>query len=183
MRRGYSFYSYFGPKRVLQLAFLFFLCLSSTVIAEDITGFWQTINKKTNRPSSVVAVYSYEGKYYGRIIATYDKQGKIDDSIYHPKGRAPGIIGNPYYSGLDIVWNVEPKRDSRKYKGYVVDPKEGKIYDAEIWKDKDKLVLRGEVFIFGKSVTWPPFPESGFNEEFKKPDLTTFVPVIPQIFN
>src|SRR5271168_673542 len=90
------------------LSLLFLLCLGSTIQAEDVTGFWQTMNKKTNLPSSVIAIYAYQGRYYGKIIATYDKDGVLDETIYHPKTRAPGVVGNPYYCGLDIVFDAKP---------------------------------------------------------------------------
>lgn len=67
-----------------------------------------------------------------------------------------------------------------KHKGYVVDPEKGKTYTAKLWKQGENLILRGEVLIFGRNVTWPPFPETSFTENFIKPDLSTFVPIIPQ---
>src|ERR1700752_4732623 len=82
--------------------------------ADGIMGFWQTMDKNTHKPSSVIAFYSYEGKLYGKIIATYDKEGKIDDTLYHPTDRAPGISGNPYYCGLDIVWDGKPDGDGQR---------------------------------------------------------------------
>ncbi len=103
----------------------------------------------------------------------------MDDTIYHPKDRAPGIVGNPYYSGLDIVWTTKANQNS-KYKGYVVDPTKGKKYTAKLWKDGDNVILRGEVLIFGKNVTWPPFLEANFTKDFPKPDLSTFIPIIPK---
>ncbi len=154
------------------------LLLVTYTEAKDITGFWTTVNKKTGKPSSIIAVYPYEGNYYGRIIATYNANGVIDDTIYNPKDRAPGIVGSPYYSGLDIVWTTTEK--DGVHKGYVVDPSKGKKYTAKLWKSKNSLILRGEVFVFGKNVTWPPFLESNFTEAFPKPDLSTFIPNIPQ---
>lgn len=160
--------------------FLFLLpliCLCSTGWS-DITGFYQNINKETNRPNSVIAIYPYQGKYYGRIIATYNAQGVMEDTMYHPIDRATGVVGNPFYCGLDIVWTSTS--DSRGYYiGNVIDPRDGKIYNAKLWKEKGNLILRGEVFVFGKNVVWPPFPEENFTAKFKKPDLTKFVPVIP----
>lgn len=165
--------------RKIILQVFFFLSCIGFVKAGEISGFWQTMNKKTNKPSSVIAVYTYEGKVYGRIIATFNSEGVMDDTIYKPKDKAPGIQGHPYYSGLDIVFDMVPKK-GKLYKGYVVDPKEGKIYRAELWEKEGNLILRGKVFVFGRNETWPPFPEKNFNDEFKKPDLRTFIPKIPE---
>ncbi len=154
--------------------------LSSILSAEEISGFWETIDKKSKKPTSVIAVYAYEGKYYARIIGSYNQEGVLDDTIYQPKGRAPGIEGHPYYAGLDIVWDAKLDDEGDRYKGYVVDPRSGKVYHAQLWKKDNNLVLRGKEFIFGRSVVWPPFPEEKFNSSFKKPDLSAFIPAIPQ---
>ncbi len=162
----------------IYIALLLFF-FGSSLMAEELTGFWRTVDKHTGQTTSVIAVYPYQGKYYGRIIATYNKEGIMDDTMYHPKERAPGIQGTPYYSGLDIVWNVS--LEEGRYRGYVVDPRKGKIYDAELWKENGNLILRGEVFIFGKNEIWPPFLEENFTASFKKPDIKTFVPIIPKV--
>ncbi len=160
------------------LGIFLFLVLTSALLAEDITGFWQTIDKDTNEPSSVVAVYPYKGKYYARIIATYSHNGELNDTMYNPKGRAPGLEGQPFYSGLDFVWDAEGGGGT--YKGYVVDPRNGKIYNAKLWLEDGNLVLRGQLFIFGRNEYWPPFPMKNFTKKFPKPDLAKFVPVIPR---
>jgi uncharacterized protein (DUF2147 family) len=155
--------------------------LSTVLYADGVAGFWQTMDKKNHRPTSVIAVYPYEGKYYGRIVAIYDDKGSIQETIYNPKKRAPNLVGDPFYCGLDIVWDAKPNTNSNRYKGYVIDPRKGKVYDAQIWNQKGNLVLRGEVFIFGKNIIWPPFPEQNFTEDFKKPDLAGFIPTIPKV--
>ncbi len=159
-----------------------FLLLASSVFARDLTGFWQTIDEDTKKPSSIVAVYPYNGQYYGRIIASFNDKGEIDDSIYAPVGKAPGVEGHPYYSGLDFVWQATYQGGGR-FAGYVMDPRDGNVYNAEMWIKGSNLILRGEMFLFGRNQVWPPFPDSGFNDKFKKPDLSTFVPVIPQSVN
>jgi uncharacterized protein (DUF2147 family) len=162
------------------LAAFFLFCMHFSLQADNVTGFWQTMDKNTNQPSSVIAVYPYQGKYYGKIIATYNKEGVINDTIYHPVSRADGIAGNPYYCGLDIVYDAKLNSEGDRYEGYVVDPRKGKIYNAEIWNRNGNLILRGKLFIFGKNVTWPPFPTKNFTADFKKPDLATLVPnVLP----
>lgn len=156
------------------------ICPCFVLVADDMTGFWQTMNKETGQPSSVVAVYRYKEEYYGKIIATFNDDGTLYETLEHPISRAAGIEGKPYLCGLDIVWNASPNARGGKASGYVVDPRNGKVYDADIWRKGNNLILRGKVFIFGRNVTWPAFPEQNFSTNFKKPDLSTFVPNTPQ---
>lgn len=157
---------------------LLFLCLFCNLSADEITGFWQTINKRTGKPNSVFAVYPYQGNYYARLIGIYEDDGQLKDTIYHPVRKTEGVKGHPYYSGLDIVWGAKPI-GMDKFKGRVMDPRNGKVYDAVLWKQQGNLILRGQVFVFGRNEVWPPFPEENFNKNFKKPDISTFVPNIP----
>ncbi len=60
----------------------------------------------SDKPRSLVAVYKYKDMYYGRMLATYDENGNINDTII--------------------------EKDA-KYEGYIVDPEKGKVYDAELW--------------------------------------------------
>lgn len=160
------------------LILLLFFGLCSHLQADELSGFWQTMNKQTGQPSSVFAVYNYQGRYYARMIGIYDEKGELVDTIYKPKGRAPGVQGHPFYCGLDIVWAAAPI-GMNKFKGRVMDPRNGKIYEAVLWKQNQDLILRGQLFLFGRNEVWPPFPEKNFNKNFKKPDLKTFTPNVP----
>ncbi|SRR5581483_5454251 len=159
---------------------LLFNFIAALAADDNIIGFWQSMDKKTKKPSSVIAFYKYDGKIYGKIIGTYNAQGVIDDSIYHPEKRAPGVPEHPYYCGLDIVWDAVYNSRDEKYNGNVLDPRKGKVYDADIWRDGNTLILRGKLFVFGKNVKFPAFPEENFNKDFKKPDLSKLVPNVPK---
>lgn len=167
-------------KEKILLSILFILTFFSGLFAESIGGFWKSIDEESGKARSLVAVYEYEGKYYGRIIGTFDDNGnKIDETIYSPKSRAPGVVGDPYYCGLDFIWDLKPK--GYKYKGKIMDPREGKVYTAELWVADDKLIVRGELFIFGRNQTWLLAEDRDYPKGFKLPDVSTFVPVIPEI--
>jgi uncharacterized protein (DUF2147 family) len=158
--------------------FFFLLSMQPLVAIEDIRGFWKTVNEE-GVAQCIIAVYEYEGVRYGRIIATYGDNGTIDDSIYHPKKRAPGVIGTPFYSGLDIIWDLMPS--SMVFKGKILDPEHGKVYKAELWRDAADLVVRGKLMMFGRSQTWYPVEPSDLPPSFKLPDLDSFVPAIPKV--
>jgi uncharacterized protein (DUF2147 family) len=165
---------------------LFIICLLcglmgavSLVAQDEIVGFWKTVNEKTLKPECVIAIYRYQDQYYGRLILTYDETGAVQDTMYQPKKRAPGVVGNPYYAGMDIIWGLQLK--GNKYlNGSILDPEKGKVYGAEAWTSGKNLIVRGKLFIFGRNQTWPPAQSSDFPENFQKPDLASMVPVIPK---
>lgn len=147
--------------------------------AEDINGFWKTIDDETGKARCIIAVYESEGLRYGRIIGTFDEKGNMKDSIYKPVEKAPGVSGNRYYSGLDIIWWLEDA--GQKFKGKILDPERGKVYNAELWREWDNLIVRGKLGPFGRSQTWLPAEDSDFPKGFKKPDLDQMTPDVPQV--
>lgn len=150
------------------------------LMAQDISGFWKSLDDKTHLPDSIIAIYPYEGKYYGRIIATYNEKGQLEDTIELPKNRAPSIKGHPFYSGLDIIWGLE--REGSKYvNGKILDPEKGNIYNAQMWPENGNLIVRGQLWVFGENRTWVPASNQDFPQGFKKPDLAQLIPQIPQV--
>lgn len=154
-------------------------CTAIGWTAESIDGFWKTINDETGEAQCIIAIYESKNAHYGRIIGSFDKDGKMTDSIYKPVEKAPGIPGNRYYSGLDIIWYLADA--GQRFKGKILDPEHGKVYDAEVWRDGKNLVVRGKLFVFGRSQTWVPATDADFPKGFKKPDLKTMSPDIPKL--
>ncbi len=147
--------------------------------AEDISGFWKTVNEE-GKAQCIIAVYEYDDICYGRIIGTFDDTGQMDDSIYTPKKRAPGVLGNPFYSGLDIIWGLVDV--GVKFRGKILDPEKGNIYNSELWVDSDgNLIVRGKLFFFGRSQKWFAAMDEDFPKNFKKPDLFEIIPELPQV--
>ena len=160
-----------------RLVFIF-VCLFAYCSAQDITGFWKSIDEKTGMPRCMVAIYEFEDNYYGRIVGTFDKNGEMNETLDAPEDRAPRVIGNPYYCGLDLIWGLG-KRD-KSYKGKIVDPQKGNIYRAELWVKDGNLIVRGKLLCFGRNQTWLPAENEDFPENFQ-PDVSKFVPVIPEV--
>lgn len=156
------------------LFFAFFFV--SLFASEDISGFWKSLNDDGG-PRCIFGIYEHEGVYYGRIIGTYD-EGEMNDTIYKPKGRAAGVVGNPHTCGLDIVYGLQD--DGYRFVGKILDPTKGKIYNCELWRAGENLIVRGKLFVFGKNITWYPAGKDDFPKGFKMPDLKAFVPSIPQ---
>ena len=161
--------------------FLFSLtCLMNVFAAAGIEGLWIAMDDKTNKPGCIVNIYEYKNKYYGRIVGIYD-EGKLNElygTLEDPKKKAPGLRGQPYYSGLDLIWNMVPR--GSKYLGNIVDPRSGSVYNAEIWRQGKDLIVRGKLWIFGRNQTWRPLNKDRFPKNFKLPDTGKFIPVIPR---
>jgi uncharacterized protein (DUF2147 family) len=147
--------------------------------ADEIIGFWKSINDETGKAQCIVGIYEYDGKFYGRIIGTFDDDQKLNETIYAPKERAPGVIGNPFYCGLDIIWDLVDNGIS--YKGKILDPQKGNVYNSEVWLEKGKLIVRGKLLFLGRNQQWVPAANTDFPQGFKKPNLGALVPVIPQV--
>lgn len=164
------------------MKFLLCLFLSCALFsAEDIGGFWKTIDEKTGEAQAVIALYEHDGLYYGKIIGSYGADGQMKDTIYTPIKRATGLTKAkaPFYSGLDIIWFLVDR--GAKFKGKILDPEHGDVYNSELWIDNGNLVVRGKLLMFGRSQTWLRATEADFPKGFKIPDLKKMVPEIPSV--
>ena len=79
--------------------FFIFTCLSLLVSCSAappdpnaITGLWKS-RPKLDTPRSLVAFYEYKGKFYGRMLGTYDADGNFNDTILEQKDKATGVVG------------------------------------------------------------------------------------------
>ena len=162
---------------IASLLFVFNLSLHAN---DDIVGFWKTIDEVSGKAQSIVAVYKYQDKYFGRLILSYNEDGTVQDTLYAPLKRAPGVVGEPYYSGMDIIFNL--KKEGNKYTdGSIVDPQKGNKYGAELWISDGNLIVRGKLLFFGRNQTWPRAASSDFPQGFTLPDVNKFIPVIPKM--
>lgn len=148
-------------KKILFLMMIFF---SRAVWAgDDVVGYWTTIDDETNSPKSVVQVYEYQGKIYGRVV-----------ELFQNKQAVAKLPDEPLIKGLDVIWDMEKEGD--KYtNGEILDPKKGKVYACDLWRDGDKLIVRGKIAFLGRNQTWEPNtdfkPETTENPVPKKPRL------------
>lgn len=162
--------------KMIKALVTFLLFTSAVTAANHIEGFWKTVNEE-GIAQSIIAIYKYQGIGYGRIVATFDAvTGKIKESIYHPSTRAPGLVGEPFYCGLDIIWDLEDSNWA--YKGRIMDPEHGKIYKAELWTEMGDLIVRGKLAMFGRNQKWYPVTPNDLPLGFKLPDPKSFIPVI-----
>ncbi len=123
--------------------------------SENISGLWKSVDDETGLIKSITIIYEYEEKIYGRILATYDDEGFLLDTIMNPTEKAENIEGDPYFSGLDFIWAMEDR--GRKWsRGKIMDPQPAKTYSCDMWIENSNLIVRGKVGPFGKNQTWLP---------------------------
>ena len=145
----------------------------------DVFGVWKTIDDETGKAKSVILIYKYENTLYGRIVMTFDDNELPKDSWLNPTERAEEMPDKPYYSGMDMIWNMEMKGD-KWAKGKICDPAKGKVYGCEISYDagKGELVVRGKIGPFGRNQFWQKVKPSDLPASFTLP--VNPVPSIPR---
>jgi len=133
-------------------------CLAATgagfASAAAIIGDWQTIDHKTDRPSSIIQIWEYKGKFFGKVAKIYPENGhKITDRCMHCKNR----LRNKPILGLVIIAGMTFK-NGQYAGGRILDPSSGKVYhcQAKVVEDGRRLKLRGYIGfpLLGRTDTW-----------------------------
>lgn len=174
-------------KKTALLIMLTLLGLGGLWAQQNVSGFWKTIDDETGKAKSVLAIYTYQNKLYGRVILAFEDDGvTIEDDIYRQTERSPYLVGDAPFCGLDVIWDLEWNARKNKWLGgSIMDPgdeeKEPKIYNSELWREGNDLIVRGKIAFIGRNQTWKQFNRSEFPAGFRVPDTSSFVPVIPEI--
>lgn len=119
------------------------------------TGLWKTIDDKTGKERSFVRITENNGVYEGQIEKLLNRQPDEDPDALCKK--CDGERKDKPLVGMTILWGL--KKDGEQYAGgEILDPKNGKIYRAQIKliQGGQKLEVRGYigVSLFGRSQTW-----------------------------
>ncbi len=166
-------------KKLIGIVVLTVFFLSPLMAGSGITGMWKTIDDKTDIVKSIIKIYEYKGKIYGRLLVIYDDEGNLKDTYVNPSVIAENVKGQPFYAGLDILWELEQRGDKWK-KGKIMDPKEGKVYSSEIWMEGKNLIVRGKIGPFGRNQTWLPATIADLPPGTPEPSDSSMKPIIPQ---
>lgn len=170
-------------KNIVSFFLCFFVCLD-VFAAVPFTGFYQTIDDETNKPKSIVALYEYKDSgdslLAGRIIALYDANGGLSDTLNNPIKTADKVEGKPKYVGLDIVWDMEwDAEDKEFFGGKIMDPKNGKVYSSVIWQeDESELKVRGKIGPFGRTQVWKVLNISDLPVDLQSLNINAWTPVV-----
>jgi len=172
----------------MKLRFLAFLsAITMPMIANaamPFVGYYQTIDDETNKPKSIVALYEYTDEddtdIAGRIVALYDANGTISETLSNPQRVAENVKGEPTMVGLDIIWNMEWDNDDKEYEdGKIMDPKSGKVYSSVMWQENsDTLNVRGKIGPFGRTQKWNVLKQSDLPTDLQNINTAEWKPVI-----
>ncbi len=151
-------------KRKLSISsiLVFTLFLSVNLSAGDsISGYWKTIDDKTNKPRSIVKIWRENGKYYGKILLLVGEKQDVICEKCEGKKKNKKIVGMHFLN--DFI-----KKGKEYVNGSVLDPESGKIYRGKIWREGNRLKLRGYVLVFYRTQTWKITGKAEMENLFKK---------------
>lgn len=128
--------------------FLFFV---NQAVSQDVLGQWKTFDEDTGEEKSVVEIYTSDGKIYGKV----DKL--LKDNLKGARcTRCKGALKNQKVKGMVIIEGLS--KTGEKYTGgTIIDPENGKTYDAKIWIENDEpdvLLVSGYITFFNRTQEW-----------------------------
>ncbi|MCC7005991.1 MAG: DUF2147 domain-containing protein [Ottowia sp.] len=144
--------------RTILISAITCLLASSLSFAADLTtpiGKWKTIDDNTGKQKSVVEIYEENGELKGKILNTFpDNANQAPETICT---QCSDKFHNQPIIGMTFLWGL--KKEGNEYQGgHILDPKNGRIYKANITMEDGgkKLKVRGFIgFSFiGRSQVW-----------------------------
>jgi uncharacterized protein (DUF2147 family) len=120
-----------------------------------ILGQWKTIDDETGRVKSIVEISEREGQLYGTVVELFRLPEEdqdphcdlCDDDRKDKRVLGMEIVRNMVQDGQKLEWED----------GTICDPKNGKVYDCEMWIDPDnmnELKVRGYILFLFRTQTW-----------------------------
>ncbi len=132
---------------------LFAVMMHLQLSAQSCLGYWITIDDESGLKKSIVELYKKDGKMYGKVVYIY-KRGK--DGPHSLCDECEGYLKNKPVMGMQIVKDLN--WDGSEWEGgTILDPDNGKVYDAKIWINPEnyaKLNVRGYIGPFFRTQTW-----------------------------
>jgi len=129
-------------------------------------GYWETRDDKTLRVSSIIQVWQnpHNDMYYAKIYKVFPENGhKATDRCVN----CQGVQKNKPMLGLQIIRDMV-YRDGKYHDGYILDPRDGKEYHAQmrLAHHGQLLKIRGYIGLplFGKTTQWNRATKSVLNK-------------------
>jgi len=132
------------------------LATSSVGLADSASpvGLWKTIDDETGEVKSLVRISEENGSLVGTIDKIFPKPGKDLNPVCD---KCPGEKKDQRLLGMGILWGLT--KDGEEWSGgFILDPKNGKIYKCKIKLEGagGTLTVRGYIgfSLLGRSQTW-----------------------------
>ena len=135
-----------------RLALISCLLFVSVIFAQkaNILGRWKTIDDQTGKAVSVIEIYEKHGMIYGKVAELLNPKDKGKTcSNCEGQDKDKSILGLVVIQGLI--------KEGNDYKGKILDPKHGKIYQCIVkLENRDKLKVRGYIgfSLLGRTQYW-----------------------------
>lgn len=141
--------------KVLGLVIILCLGLTNLHAQERALGSWKMVDESSGRLKNVIKFYQKGDEYYGKIVDTNPKPGTPANPICD---KCDGARKNQHVIGMDVLTGFEyDDRANEFVDGEILNPKDGKEYDAKVWVGDDgNLRVRGYKFFFHKTYTLLP---------------------------
>lgn len=131
--------------------------LSNNLVAAEAAspvGLWTTIDDETDAPRSIVEITEVNGELQGRVTKIFYRPDEKPDPVCD---KCDGARKDQPIIGMTFLWGM--KKDGDGWAGgSILDPKNGKIYNAKMSLQDDGKRLRVRGFIgtplLGRSQTW-----------------------------
>ena len=139
--------------RITLLLMVMFLGL--VVSAQDITGYWTTIDDNTGKERSVVHIYKQGNEFFGKVVKINTEPGDDPNPVCDDCDTDDDRY-NQSILGMEIIRNL--KKDGSEFTGGdILDAENGTVYRCSLWLDGDDLKVRGYVAFFYRTQTWKRF--------------------------
>jgi len=172
------------------LSFIACVCITNMALATakpasvkaPVRGFWRTLDDKTGKPKSIIRLYDCGEELCGRIVALYNDDEEISETMLAPVKVAEKVKGKPKVAGLDVIWAM--KWNGKEFSGgRIMDPQSGSVYSSVIWQDKEdvdfnQLKVRGKIGPFGRTQMWDAIFPNRLPAELRNIDVSKWEPVI-----
>jgi len=145
-------------KLLLAIAAFYIVALTSSAVAQTVSGVWQQIDPDTGKVGALVTFAESGGIYRGSFSKLFLDPGDDPNPLCH---KCPGAQRGKPLLGLTFIDGM--KRSGLKYEGgTILDPESGTLYSANmrLSPDGNALTVRGYVGLplFGQSQVWRRVP-------------------------
>ena len=127
-------------------------------------GLWQAVDDDTKQPRGWFLITYRNGVFSGVIAKMYLQPGEDPNVVC---SQCKDDRHNQPWLGLEIIRGMKPKGDNKFDDGTILDPRDGKIYKAQmhVTPDGQTLVVRGFIgfALLGENQYWTRLPDSAYS--------------------